>query len=88
MIIQTSAPRGPIPDPRLPPEPSDPIPAPDPTPPGPIDPEPYPRYEDVPPTDPVDGEPVRVANGADEDEIDDFGYTEPPSSHRRSGELS
>jgi len=71
----------------LPPEPIDPIPAPDPPPPGPIDPEPYPRYEDVPPTDPVDGEPVRVSNGPGE-EIDDFGDTEPPSSHRRSGAVS
>jgi len=86
MMIHAPAPRTPLSDPRLPPEPIEPIPAPDPPPPGPIDPEPYPRYEDVPPTDPVDGEPVRVSNGADE--IDDFGDTEPPSSHRRAGELN
>jgi hypothetical protein len=38
--------------PRQPPDPIEPDPAP---PPDPRDPPPYPRYEDVPPTRPIDG---------------------------------
>jgi len=80
--------RGTLPDPRLPPEPGDPIPDPVPPPPYPIDPDPYPRYEDVPPVDPVDTHPVQLAHGADPEGGAQGIAAEacaPPSSHRRSG---
>lgn len=81
--------QAPVPDPRLPPEPIDPIPTPVPPPPHPIDPDPYPRYEDVPPADPVDEQPVELADGsaleASFPETGIPGDGEPPSSHRRRG---
>jgi hypothetical protein len=45
--------------PETPRQPPDPI-EPDPTPPDPRDPPPFPRYEDVPPTRPVDGVEMRL----------------------------
>jgi hypothetical protein len=82
MTTNALGPRMPIHDPRLPPEPPGPIPAPEPPPPYPIDPEPYPRYEDVPPTDPVDTDPVELSHRAAQAEVG------PPSSHRRAGARS
>ena len=92
MMTPTVGAQAPLPDPRLPPEPIDPIPPPQSPPPYPIDPEPYPKYEDVPPTDPVDTRPVEVANGAAPGaafpEAAVPGDGEPPSSHRRRGGMS
>jgi hypothetical protein len=89
MTTQELGARAALPDPRLPPEPSDPIPDPVPPPPHPIDPEPYPRYEDVPPVDPVDTHPVPLARGGDpeNDSAQAIAAQDgaPPSSHRRSG---
>ena len=88
----THAPGATLPDPRLPPEPMEPIPAPEPPPPSPFDPEPYPRYEDVPPVDPVDSHPIELANKADpEDHCAEAIAAQdrvPPSSHRRSGGIN
>lgn len=67
--------QNPVPDPRLPPEPSDPPQEPAPN---PHDPEPYPRYEDDPPTSPID----RVSDAALRR------GAAPPSSHRRAGAVS
>ena len=47
--------------PRQPPDPIEPDPLP---PPDPRDPPPYPRYEDVPPTRPIDGLEARTGAGA------------------------
>jgi hypothetical protein len=85
-----------VPDPRLPPEPGDPMPDPVPPPPYPIDPDPYPRYEDVPPVDPVDTHPVPLGTGAAPGDsatavASDAIAAEtiaPPSSHRRRGVLN
>jgi hypothetical protein len=46
--------------PRTPPDPIEPDPAP---PPDPRDPPPFPRYEDVPPTRPIDGVGRAAARG-------------------------